>query len=355
MSGSTEHKSEKPTRRRLEKAREKGQIARSKEVPAAAVLLGGIVVLSFFGRTVIGTLELEMRRLFNLRPPADITVPYLSGLFNGIALSIAAAVLPVLLAVLVFSVSANVLQGGLVFSTKALTFHFERLSPKHGLKKIFSKNGLVELAKNLILLTAVSFICYKVILQHMPIYPRLVLMDVRKLFYWTSSIGSEIFIRVSILLVVVAIADYLFQRYRFTEELKMTRQEVKQEYKETEGDPLIRGRIRRIQREMSRKRMMADVPTADVVITNPTHYAIALSYKMDSMEAPKVVAKGVGFLALRIRELAQQHDVPIVENKPLARTLYKTVEIGEYIPASLYKAVAEILAYIYKAKAVLNR
>ena len=148
--------------------------------------------------------------------------------------------------------------------------------------------------------------------------------------------------------------DYGFQKYRFIEQLKMTKKELKEEFKETEGDPITKGRIRRVQRELARRRMMADVPNADVVITNPTHYAVALSYKMDSMDAPKVVAKGVGFLALRIKELAQEHDIPLVENKQLARALYKSVEIGAYIPGNLYKAVAEILAYVYKARNILN-
>jgi flagellar biosynthetic protein FlhB len=205
-------------------------------------------------------------------------------------------------------------------------------------------------AKSLILLVVVSMICYQVIVKHLAIYPKLVLMDVRKLFYWTTTVSYEIFIRVAVLLVILALGDYFFQKYRFTEGLKMTKQEVKEEIKETEGDPTTKNRIRRIQREMSRKRMMADVPKADVIITNPTHYAIALSYKMDSMEAPKVVAKGVGFLALKIKELAQQHGIPMVENRPLAHTLYKSVNVGEYIPAGLYKAVAEILAYVYKAR-----
>ncbi len=350
MSGSTDNKSEQPTRRRLEKAREKGQVARSREVSAAAVLLCGLLVLTYFGQTFLKTLQNEMLHSFNFHVPADPSITYLSGLLNGISLRVAMVLVPILLAVLVFSLTSNLLQGGFLFTTEPLGFHFEKLNPKNGVKKIFSKNGSVELAKSLIMLSAVSVICYQVIAKHLSLYPQLVLMDVRKLFHWTTTISYEIFIRVAVLLVVVAIADYFFQRYRFTEGLKMTKQEVKEEFKETEGDPTTKSRIRRIQREMSRKRMMSDVPKADVVITNPTHYAIALSYKMDAMEAPKVVAKGVGFLALKIKELAQDHGIPMVENRPLARTLYKSVKIGEYIPASLYKAVAEILAYVYKAK-----
>ena len=355
MARSGDNKSERPTRRRLEKAREKGQIARSKEVPSAAVLLGGVLVLAFFGQTVLQAMENEMQHAFDFRMPSDITIPYLSGIFSSVGWRVAAVLLPVLLSVLVFSITANVLQGGLVFSTKSLGFHFEKLSPQSGLKRVFSKNGVVELIKTLILLLVVSFISYQVMSEYLPLYPRLVLMDVRKLFHWTAYISYEVFLRVGVVLIIIAVGDYLFQKYRFTEELKMTKQEVKEEFKETEGDPTTKGRIRRIQREMSRKRMMSDVPNADVVITNPTHYAVALSYKMESMEAPKVIAKGVGFLALKIRELAQEHDIPLVENKPLAQTLYKSVEIGEYIPASLYRAVAEILAYIYKAKKALKR
>ncbi len=355
MARSGDNKSERPTRRRLEKAREKGQIARSKEVSSAAVLLGGVLVLAFFGQTVLRAMESEMQHAFDFRVPPDITIPYLSGIFNSAGWRVAAVLLPMLLSVLIFSITANVLQGGLVFSTKSLGFHFEKMSPQNGLKRVFSKNGVVELIKTLILLLVVSFISYQVISKYLPLYPRLVLMDVRKLFHWTAYISYEVFLRVGVLLIIIAIGDYLFQKYRFTEELKMTKQEVKEEFKETEGDPITKSRIRRIQREMSRKRMMSDVPNADVVITNPTHYAVALSYKMESMEAPKVIAKGVGFLALKIRELAQEHDIPLVENKPLAQTLYKSVEIGEYIPASLYRAVAEILAYIYKARNALKR
>jgi flagellar biosynthetic protein FlhB len=189
-----------------------------------------------------------------------------------------------------------------------------------------------------------------VISDNLGLYPRLVLADAKQLLYWTAAISYQICVRVGAVLLVIAAADFAFQKYRFFEQLKMTKQEVKDEYKELEGDPLTRARIRRIQREMARRRMMAEVPAADVVITNPTHYAVALSYKMESMDAPKVVAKGVGFLAIKIKELAQQHDIPLVENPSLARALYKTVEVGAFIPVQLYQAVAEILAYIYRIR-----
>jgi flagellar biosynthetic protein FlhB len=355
MAGGRENKTEKPTQRKLNKAREKGQIARSKEVSSAGVLLGGILLLLFFGQTILQTLEYEMKHLLAFRVPAEITVTYLSNVANDIGARIALVIVPLLLATLMLSIAANVMQGGLVFSTESMGFHFEKLSPKKGMERIFSKNGLVELIKSVVLLGAIGFISYRVISSHLPLFPKLVLMDVRKLLHWTAVISYEVFIRVAVLLVVLALADYLFQKYRFAEQLKMSKQEIKEEYKETEGDPITKGRIRRLQREMARKRMMADVPMADVIITNPTHYSVALSYKVETMDAPRVVAKGVGFLALRIREVAQEHGVPLVENKPLAQTLYKTAEIGESIPGSLYKAVAEILAYVYRAKQALSR
>jgi flagellar biosynthetic protein FlhB len=355
MAGGSDNRSEKPTQRRLRKAREKGQIARSREVPAAAVLLAVLITLFYFGQNVIQTFEYELQHFLSCRVPSELTQGYLFGVMNGVALRVAMVMIPILLAAFVIAITANVVQGGLVFSTGALGFHLNRLSPKNGLSKIFSKNGLVELCKSILTLAAVCIISYQVISKYMPLYPRMVLMDVRKLVHWTACISYEVFIRIAVALVILAIFDYWFQKYRFIERLKMTKQEVKEDFKETEGDPTTKGRIRRIQREMARRRMMADVPTSDVVITNPTHYAVALAYKMDSMEAPKVVAKGVGFLALKIKELAQEHGVPLVENKPLAQTLYKSVEIGDYIPGNLYRAVAEILAYVYKARSALGR
>lgn len=355
MAGEKEGKTEKPTSRRLQKAREKGQIARSKEVPAAAILLGMLILLSYFGEDLLGVLESQMRDFLRLRVPAEVNISYLRGILSSIALLMATAVVPLMLAAAIIGLAANAAQGGLAVSWEPLGFHFEKLSPRNGLSRVFAKTGLVELGKSLCLLVVVAVISYQVVSQYLLLYPRLVLMDVRQFLHWTALISYQVLIRVAIAMAILSVFDYAFQKHRFMDQLKMTKQEVKEDFKETEGDPLTRGRIRKIQREMARKRMMAAVPDADVVVTNPTHYAVALSYEMEEMEAPKVVAKGVGFLALRIKELAQKHDVPLVENKPLAQTLYKTVEVGQYIPASLYKAVAEILAYVFKARNAWRR
>jgi len=345
-----ENQTEKPTSRRLQKAREKGQVARSKEVPAAAVLLGGLLFLSYFGSRMLQDMRGQLSDFLRIRPPQDFSAAFVSTLAFDAMTRAALLIMPMMLVICIIGIASNVMQSGLIFSWHQLAFRFEKLKPSSGLSRIFSKNGVVELVKSLVLVLVISYISYQVVIQHMPLYPRLVLMDAGQLLYWTGTICYQVCLRVCIFLVLIAIADYAFQKYRFLEQLKMTKQEVKDEFKEMEGDPLTRGRIRRIQREMARKRMMTAVPTADVVITNPTHYAVALTYDMNKMEAPQVVAKGVGFLAIKIKELAQKHDVPIVENRSLAQTLYKTVEVGAFVPVTLYRAVAEILAYIYKTR-----
>jgi flagellar biosynthesis protein FlhB len=285
-----------------------------------------------------------------ITPPQELSIAYVGGLAREALLRMGLIVLPMMLLVAVLGIAANVAQTGFLISWEQLKFNFEKLNPSNGFSRIFSKNGLVELVKSLALVMVISYLSYQVVVQYIPLYPQLVLMDVKQLLYWTGQICYQVCLRISIFLVLLAVGDYLFQRYRFLEQMKMTKQEIKDEFKEMEGDPFTRGRIRRIQRELARKRMMSAVPDADVVITNPTHYAVALSYKVEEMDAPAVVAKGVGFLAIKIKELAQKHDIPMVENRALAQTLYKTVEIGATIPMSLYKAVAEILAYIYKTR-----
>lgn len=345
-----ESRTEKATPRKLQKAREKGQIARSREVPAAVVLLGAFLYLYFGGQHLFESLQSCTRDLLRIRVPDEVTISFVASMAREIGLRFGMIVGPLFLVAMTLGVGANVVQGGLTVSWHQLQFNFGKLNPKNGLSKIFSKYGLAEVAKSLAMIAAILVITYQAIESHLTLLPRLANMDARQLIYWTADICYQICLRIGLFLLVVAVADYALQRHRFLEQLKMTKQEVKDEFKELEGDPLTRSRIRRVQKEMARKRMMADVPTADVVITNPTHYAIALSYKMEDMEAPKVVAKGVGFLAIKIKELAQKHDVPMVENRELARALYKGSEVGQFIPVNLYRAVAEILAYIYKTR-----
>jgi flagellar biosynthetic protein FlhB len=345
-----DNRTEKPTSRRLQKAREKGQTARSPQIPAAVILLGGLFFLSYSGTGLLTSLQAQLSDFLRIIPPSDLSVSYVHALAREAITRLAMAIMPMALLITCLGIAANAVQGGITFSWHQLGLRFEKLSPARGMSRIFSKSGGVELIKILLVVLVVSYLSYQVIVQHLPLYPRLVLMDAKQLLYWTGSISYQVCLRAGIFLAILAVMDYFFQRYRFLEQLKMTKQEVKDEFKEMEGDPFTRGRIRRIQREMARKRMMSAVPEADVVITNPTHYAVALSYKIDKMDAPVVVAKGVGFLAIKIKELAQKHDIPMVENRQLAQTLYKSVEVGATIPVALYRTVAEILAYIYKTR-----
>jgi len=350
MSDDKSSKTEKPTPRKLRKAREKGQIARSREISMVATLFGMLLILYYFGSDIVRKLQMEIHHHIRLDFPQEFTISVVTTLFRDVVIRMGMMLAPVFLAIVVISIASNVAQGGLAVSSESLKLKFNKLNPAKGIKKIFSKNGLVNLAKSLVLMTAIGIISWQVVRDHMTMYPRMVLMDVQQIFYWATALSFKILIRVTVLMIILAIADYAFQKYEFKKQLKMSKQEVKDEYKETEGDPTTKRRIRRIQLETARKRMMNDVPSADVVITNPTHYAVALSYKMDSMEAPKVIAKGANLVAQKIKDLAKEHDIPIVENKPLAQTLFRTVKIGSYIPVDLYKAVAEILAYVFKAR-----
>jgi len=348
-------KTEKPTARKLRKAREKGQIARSREIPMVATLLGMLLLLNYFGSSIVQALEREISNYLRFNVPEELTVTIVATIFKDITFRMGALLVPVFLAITAISVASNAAQGGLAVSSSSLKPKFNKINPIQGVKKIFSKNGLVNLGKSLIMITAVSIISWQVVRDHMTMFPRMILMDVRQIFYWAATISYAILIRVSIFMVFVAMADYIFQKYQYKEQLKMTKQEVKDEYKEMEGDPTTKRRIRRIQLDLARKRMMNDVPSADVVITNPTHYAAALSYKMDSMPAPRVIAKGSNLVAQKIKDIAREHNIPIVENKPLAQSLFKTVKIGDYIPMDLYKAVAEILAYVFKTRDMYHR
>jgi flagellar biosynthetic protein FlhB len=248
------------------------------------------------------------------------------------------------------ALGASIVQGGLVLASEPLKFNPDKVNPARNLKKVFSKRGWVELAKSVALVSVVIYLAASVVWNYLEVFQSMIVMDLRTIVItWGSTIYS-IGLRVGIFLGIVAVADYLFQRYSHEEGLKQTRHEVKEDLKDTEGQPLVKARIRRLQREMARRRMLSAVKTADVVVTNPTHYAVALKYELHEMPAPLVVAKGQDYMAQKIREIAEKEKVPLVEDVHLAQTLYKTVEVGDAIPTDLYKAVAQILAYVYRLR-----
>jgi flagellar biosynthetic protein FlhB len=343
-------RTEKPTPKRRRDAREKGQIPRSKEVSAAGTFLVVLIFLAAGSSYFYSEFKALFSYLWGSLLYSEISVLTARELVVVSLWGVMKLAGPVLVLTLVVALGTSFAQGGVVFAVEPLKFKGDKINPAKNLQKVFSKRGLMELVKSLGLVTIVVYLAFTVIRDYLGVFQMMVVMDLRTILSTWGSAVFSIGLRIGIFLVVVAIADYLFQRYTHEEGLKQTKQEVKDDLKDTEGQPLVKARIRRLQREMARRRMLAAVKTADVVITNPTHYAVALKYEMDSMTAPEVVAKGKEYLAQKIREIADKHKVPIVEDRELARTLYKLVEVGDEVPANLYKAVAQILAYVYKLK-----
>ena len=346
-----DQKTEEPTSKRITDTEEKGNFAHSREINSSFILLAALLGFMILGeqstRHVMGswtemfsqswTLQLTTEELFK------VTVNSMKAF-----LKIAA---PFLILVMLAGLMSNLIQiGGLRFSSHPLIPKFSKLSPLKGFGRIFSKNSLMELFKSLFKVGIISVISYFVIKSHWKEIPPLMGFGVGQILSFMGFVALEIIFHVLLVMIFLSLLDFAFQKFTYLENLRMTKQEVKEERKETDGNPQIKQRIRTVQMEMARKRMMAAVPEADVIVTNPTHISVAIKYDTLNFAAPIVVAKGVGPIAMRIREIAKENDIPLVEDKPLARTLNKTVEVGQMIPASLYKAVAEILAYVYKLK-----
>ena len=345
-------RTEKATPKRRREARKKGQIARSPKLVAAIVFLGAIVALSLQASGIVRSLSAMLSRVLSSLGPEELTEEGLQKLFVGCALDIAGAVFVVTGTAMVLGIAANMAQGGLVLSTYRLGLRLENLNPVTGFKRLMPGSAGGELFKSLFTVGAVAYMAYAVYAGAVGRLPRLVFMSPGDI---ASSIGALVYdfsIKCGVLLLLLGSVDYYLNRRRFEASIRMTKQEVKDEARNAEGNPEIRGRIRKRQREIALRSMMADVPKADVIITNPTHYAVALRYKPDSMSAPMVIAKGKGYVALRIREIAQEHNVPLMENKPLAQALFKAVEVGRQIPVELFKAVAEVLAHVYRLKSM---
>jgi flagellar biosynthetic protein FlhB len=257
-----------------------------------------------------------------------------------------------MLTVVVAAILANVLQVGVMFSSEAITPQVSKIDPIKGFQRLFSLRSLIELIKSIFKICIVGTVAYIVVKGELD--RMLILMDqsVWGMMIYLGNISFKILLATTIVLIILAILDYIYQRWEYEKSLRMTKQEIKDEYKNTEGDPMIKARIRRIQREIAHKRMMAQVPKADVIITNPTHLAVAIKYDHENMMAPMVVAKGANIIAEKVKQIAEENDVPIIENKPLAQVLYKMVDINSLIPEDLYRAVAEVLAFVYDQKKV---
>jgi len=324
-------------------------MARSKEIPAAVVFLSALLFFAANGPHFLEQLETFFRsfwRTFLLVEIDAETGPQLIYLCLTGVIKVAG---PLVLLTLCVSLTGSLLQG-VVISTYRLQPKLEGLSPVTNVKRLFSMRGLVELAKATGIICFIGYVAWDVLGGGFTWFQKMVFLDIGSLLAEFSTLLFTICVRVALFLIVLAAGDYIFQRYTHEKSLKQTKQEVKDDLKATEGSPLIKSRIRSLQREMSRRRMMAEVEDADVVVTNPNEYAVALKYDVKNMAAPRVIAKGRGHVAQRIKEIARQFNVITVENIVLAQALYRSVEIGAEIPDSLYKAVAQILAYVYKLR-----
>lgn len=348
--GDFQEKSEKATPKKRSEARKKGEVAKSRDLPSVVVLLGGVSTLYVFGSFMYGHITSVMRRSFSMVSSPTLSITDFVVLNNDMVKCFFTIVTPVMFAVFVMAVLSNLMQVGVMFSWEPIKPKFSKLSIIKGIGRIFSKQSLMELFKSLTKLTVVAAVAYWTIKGEMGRLPSLGQMEVWAICLYIFKVIFKIFLWASLAMLLLALLDYAFQKWQFEEKLKMTKQEIKEEYKRTEGDPLVKSRIRRVQQEVARRRMMQEVPKADVVVTNPVSLALALRYDTAVMKVPKVVAKGAGHLAERIKALATEHDIPIVENKELAQNLYKTTEVNDEVAPVLYHAVAEVLAYVYRIK-----
>ena len=347
---SFQEKTEQATPKRREDARRKGQVARSSELSSIAILATGLLALSGLGPYMFDQLGVFMVDALTSGMTVEINSTNLYLHTGSWVLGYARIIVPIVALLVVAALGVNYAQVGVLFTLQPLTPKAERISPFSGIKRIFSSKGLVELSKSLFKIGAVVYMTYLTISADMNNLVAYMDMGVGQIFTLSGDITLTLAFRIVLLLLIMAILDYSFQRWDYEKNLRMTRQEVREEVKQQEGDPMIRSRVRNLQREMSQQRMMDDVMTADVVVTNPTHVAVALKYDMENMPAPLVVAKGQRLVAQRIKEIARDAGIPLVENKPLARALFKVVQIGDEIPEDLFKAVAQVLAFVFQLK-----
>jgi len=355
MAESGAERTERATPKRLEEARKRGQVPRSTELSTAAVCIAAAVAIYSLGRMAAGQFADFMRDSLSLRPA---TVMAEDAIWPALTTAGARAlwiVLPILGATFFAALAAPIAIGGWNFSFEALMPQFSRLNPASGIGRVFSARGVVELGKGLAKVGVIGLIGWVVLKGLTPELMGLSSEPLNNAIGHAAALSAYALLVLVCGLAVIAMVDVPYQLWQHAKDLRMTREEVKEEYKESEGSPETRGRIREAQRALSRGRMLQDVPKADVVVTNPTHFAVALRYDENKNRAPIVVAKGTELLALKIREIATENGVPVIEAPPLARALHKSVEIGHEVPAALYVTVAQVLTYVYQLKAARER
>ncbi|CAH8710146.1 flagellar biosynthesis protein FlhB [Paenibacillus thiaminolyticus] len=350
----SQEKTEKATPKKRQESRKKGQVAKSSDLSGASILLACFFCLLMFG-------SFYKERVFDLfadslqhRLTMNVTIGNVTDYFSQIFLKGLIVLAPVFLAAFLMGLIANYAQIGFLFTGEPMKMKLSKINPIQGFKRIFSLRSVVEFLKSILKLAAIAVIVYLSLWGERDRIVQMSHVPLNDILSYTAQITLSLGLKIGAALFAIAIMDYMYQRYDHEKSMRMSKQDIKDEYKKTEGDPLIKGKIKERQRRMAMMRMMQEVPKADVIITNPTHFAVALKYDGSEMEAPQVIAKGQDYVALRIKQIAKENGVLTMENKPLARALFERTEIGEAIPADLFQAVAEVLAYVYKLKGKVN-
>jgi len=341
-------KTEKATPKKRQDERKKGKVAKSQDINTAIILLFSFTTLIFFGNFMKSKMIRLYEHSFTEYIHWEITENAVHQLFIEVTLVAAQMIIPIMVVVAVAGVAANMIQIGFLFTAESVKVDLKRISPIQGAKKIFSLRAVVELLKSLLKIAFIGTITFMSIWFYKDDILMLSFKDIDNALTFFGNVTINMGIMATIALLFLAVFDYAYQRYDFEKNMKMSKQDIKDEHKNMEGDPLIKSKMKEKQRQIAMQRMMSEVPKADVVITNPTHYAIAIKYDEKKANAPYILAKGVDYTALKIKEIAKENDVVTVENKRLARSLYPVIDIGDVIPEHFYQAIAEVLAYVYR-------
>ncbi len=347
-SESGQEKTETATARKRERAKDDGNIPKSMEINTALMLIAGVTTFYFFADDFYRGIMEAIRYYIGHSHSEEITITGIHTFMLNFGLRVLSIIWPFFLIFVLVALVINIAQVGFMFISRPLIPDFNRINPITGLGRLFSMRGRVELLKSVFKMFILAPVMIWTVYSHLPEMMPLVNQGTADILVHLGWAALDVAVKALLIMLVLSIIDYAYQRWQYEQDLKMTKEEVKQEMKDVQGDPQIRSRIRSIQMEMARKRMLEEVPESEVVVTNPTEYAIAIRYDAEKAPAPQVVAKGKNLIAQKIKEIAMEHNIPIVENRPLAQSLYKLVDIGNLIPPELYQAVAEVLAYVYK-------
>lgn len=350
MADNSEEKTEAPSEKKRQEAREKGNVAKSNEINSVVVLLTGILLLKWMGPWIVDELGKCIVEFFELcADPTMSQERFMKLTYKSLEI-IGKITIPIGGGIMLLGMISNIAQVGFLLTLKPIIPNFEKIDPIKGFSRLFSMRSIVETLKNILKIIIIGTVAYVTLKNEFDKMLILSNATVGTIWIFTIGVAFKVILRIALVLIVLALLDFAYQRFDHEKQLRMSKQEVKEEHKSMDGDPQVKGRIKALQREMARRRMMEEVPKATVVVTNPTHLAIALRYEPSENDAPVVVAKGKLVIAQKIKDLAYKHNIPVIEDKPLARSMYDKIEIGFPIPMEFFTAVAEILAYVFKLK-----